>query len=87
MKLSSAVKSVLPVAILGLVALGFAPTSAFATTSVPTTFTVTATVQATCIISAGSLGFGTYTGVVLSSSSTVSVTCTNTTPYLSLIHI
>jgi spore coat protein U-like protein len=81
MKISSLVKSALPAAILGVVALSFAPAPAFATTNVPTTFSVTATVQATCIISAGSLGFGTYTGVVAHSTSTISVTCTNTTPY------
>jgi spore coat protein U-like protein len=81
MKLSNVIKSALPAAILAVVALGLAPTSAFATTSVPTTFTVTATVQATCIISAGSLGFGTYTGLIAHSTSTISVTCTNTTPY------
>jgi spore coat protein U-like protein len=46
-----------------------------------TTFSVTATVQATCTISATTMAFGTYTGVVATATSTVSVTCTNTTPY------
>jgi spore coat protein U-like protein len=46
-----------------------------------TTFNVTATVQATCLISANPLGFGTYTGSLISASSTLSITCTNTTPY------
>ena len=46
-----------------------------------TTFQVTATVQATCLISATNLAFGTYTGVVASSTSTITVTCTNTSPY------
>ena len=42
---------------------------------------MTATVQATCLVSATPLAFGTYTGTQATSSSTVSVTCTNTTPY------
>jgi spore coat protein U-like protein len=43
--------------------------------------TVTATVQATCVVSANALAFGTYTGSQLDGSTTLSVTCTNTTPY------
>lgn len=42
---------------------------------------VTATVQATCTISATSLAFGNYTGVQNDSTATITVTCTNTTPY------
>jgi spore coat protein U-like protein len=38
-------------------------------------------VQSTCIIAATPLTFGTYTGAVSNSTSTVTVTCTNTTPY------
>jgi spore coat protein U domain-containing protein, fimbrial subunit CupE1/2/3/6 len=53
---------------------------AFAATAT-TTFQVTATVQATCLISATNLAFGTYTGVQVAQTSTISVTCTNTTPY------
>lgn len=45
------------------------------------TFPVTATVQATCNISAGALAFGTYTGSQVDSSSTITVTCTNSTAY------
>ena len=45
------------------------------------TFPVTATVQATCNISAGALAFGTYVGTQVDSSSTISVTCTNSTAY------
>jgi len=55
--------------------------SAQATTSVPTNFTVSATVQATCTISASALAFGTYTGLAATGTSTVTVQCTNTTPY------
>ena len=46
-----------------------------------TTFSVTATVQATCLISANTLAFGTYTGVQIAATTTLQVTCTNTTPY------
>lgn len=46
-----------------------------------TTFQVTATVQATCLINANPLAFGTYTGTQADATSTLSVTCTNTTPY------
>jgi spore coat protein U-like protein len=81
MKILKTIKSTLPAAVLACLALGFAPTSAFAVTTVTTTFGVTATVQATCLISATAMGFGTYTGVAIPTTSTVSVTCTNTTPY------
>jgi spore coat protein U-like protein len=46
-----------------------------------TTFSVTATVAATCTVTATNLAFGSYTGVPVNATSTVSVTCTNTTPY------
>jgi spore coat protein U-like protein len=49
--------------------------------SATTSFAVTATVQATCTVSATSLAFGSYSGALLSSTSTISATCTNTTPY------
>jgi spore coat protein U-like protein len=45
------------------------------------TFIVTAVVQATCLVSATNMVFGTYIGAVVTSTSAVSVTCTNTTPY------
>ncbi len=45
------------------------------------TFNVTATVQATCSISASALSFGVYTGSALSASSGLSVACTSTTTY------
>ena len=59
---------------------GVATSSANAATAT-TTFPVTATVQATCTISAGALAFGNYTGSQVDSSSTISVTCTNSTAY------
>jgi spore coat protein U-like protein len=73
-------KSALPAAALGFLALGLATRPALAATAT-TTFGVTATVQATCLVSATALAFGTYTGALATSTSTVSVTCTNTTPY------
>jgi spore coat protein U-like protein len=80
MKLSCVMRSALPAVALGIVALGLATKPAVAAT-VTTTFGVTATVQATCLVSATPLAFGTYTGAVATSTSAVSVTCTNTTPY------
>jgi spore coat protein U-like protein len=56
-------------------------TDTVATTPGPLTFTVTATVVAACRITATPLAFGTYTGVQLDAASTLSVTCTKTTPY------
>lgn len=71
-----------------LIGLGLAGTLALVGPSVPsmaatatTTFQVSATVQATCLISATALAFGTYTGTQTNATSTISVTCTNTTPY------
>ena len=46
-----------------------------------TTFQVTATVQATCLISATDLAFGTYSGTQVDATSTITVTCTATTPW------
>jgi spore coat protein U-like protein len=82
MKITKTLKSILAAAALASLALGFAPTSAFAATAVTTTFGVSATVQATCIVSATAMGFGTYISTAASTAaSTVTVTCTNTTPY------
>jgi len=46
-----------------------------------TSFNLTATVQAKCAVSANSLAFGNYTGAQLDSTTTITATCTNTTPY------
>ena len=61
-------------------ALGLASTAAYAVTTTTTTFQVTANVQATCLVSATPLAFGTYNGTVNNKTSNVNVTCTNTTP-------
>jgi spore coat protein U-like protein len=80
MKVFTTIKSVLPAAAVAVLALAFGSTSASAATATAT-FGVSATVQATCLISASSMAFGTYTGTLSSTSTTVSVTCTNTTTY------
>lgn len=69
-------------ATLAFAALALGPGGLFAhAATATTTFGVSATVQSTCLVSATSLAFGTYTGVASTSTSTVSATCTNTTPY------
>lgn len=80
MKFSNGLKSNLSAAVLGVLVLGLNCTSAAAGTTT-TTFAVTATVQATCVISADTMAFGTYTGVAATGASDIRVTCTNTTPY------
>lgn len=65
-------------ALAGALALASQPAGAATSTA---TMSVTATVQATCTIAASTLAFGTYTGVQLDGSSTLTVNCTNTTPY------
>jgi len=66
---------------LSVAALIAAVTAAQAATQT-TTFDVTATVGATCNInSADDLNFGSYPGTQTDNTTTISVTCTNTTPY------
>jgi spore coat protein U-like protein len=60
--------------------MGLASAPALATTAT-TTFNVTATVQATCLISASNLGFGSYSGSAIATTTSLSVTCTNGTSY------
>lgn len=45
------------------------------------TFTVTANVVATCHVSVSDLAFGIYVGVTIDSTATLTVTCTESTPY------
>jgi len=85
MKFSKTTLSTLSATVLGFLALGIASTPASAANT-STTFTVSATVQATCVIAAGNLAFGTYTGAALPATSTITVTCTNTTPYNVLLN-
>jgi spore coat protein U-like protein len=54
---------------------------AFAATSPGATMAVSSTVVATCLNTVTAMTFPAYTGVVEASTATVSITCTNTTPY------
>jgi spore coat protein U-like protein len=63
----------------GLAAI-FPGSPAFAATSTGS-MGVTATVQATCSLTAAPLSFGSYNGSQLDASSAFSVSCTNATPY------
>jgi spore coat protein U-like protein len=49
--------------------------------SATTSFTITVVIQASCSLTASNLAFGNYASSVINSTSTISVTCTNTTPY------
>jgi spore coat protein U-like protein len=80
MKFSKISLSTLFVAALGFLALGLAPTPANAGTATAN-FNVTATVNTNCTVSATPLGFGPYSGAAINTSSTITVTCTNTTGY------
>lgn len=46
-----------------------------------TQFTLTVVVEPACTISANPLNFGNYSGAVVNSTTTLSVTCTSSTPY------
>jgi len=46
-----------------------------------TSFEVTVVVPASCTLGASALAFGNYSGSVLNATSTISVDCTNSTPY------
>ena len=74
------IRALAGIGVLATLALGLSPIPAIAATSTAP-MTVTATVQATCVITTTNMAFGTYTGIVLPSTATLSVTCTNTTPY------
>lgn len=78
MKFSTSIKPILCATVSGFLALASGSANAATNT---TTFAVNSTVVATCTISATALAFGDYTGVVADSTSTISTTCTNTTPY------
>jgi spore coat protein U-like protein len=75
MKYSNLVKSALPAAVLGFLALGFASTSAYATTTNTGTFVVSTVVSTSCSIAPTALTFPTYIGAVTSASTTIAITC------------
>ena len=60
-------------------ALGLPATSIAATAT--STFSVTATVVPTCLVSASTVAFGTYSGPQIDATGSVSVTCTNLAAY------
>src|ERR1700687_3363917 len=80
MKLSNGIKSALPAAVLGFLALGLVPMPAHATVQTAT-FAVSTNIVATCTISTTPMSFGPYTGLALSSTASVTVVWTNTTGY------
>ena len=80
MKCSTVLKSSLVTTAVVCLALVLDPKQAAPTTATAT-FTVSASVTATCLISATTLNFGTYAFVADPVSSTISVTCTNATTY------
>src|ERR1035437_219368 len=65
---------------LGFLASGLASRPALAATSTAS-FSVTATVQSSCQVSAPATASGTYTVTRANASTPVSITCTNPTPY------
>ena len=82
MKALHTLKFTLTAAALGCLALGLASTPAAAATTATTTFAVTATVEGTCTVTATAMAFGNYVPTTASTStSSVSVTCTNGTTY------
>jgi len=73
-------KTATSVIVLGFLALAFSSWHAIAATAT-TTFGVSVTVQSACAASASSMRFGTYSGTAVNAASTISVTCTQSTPY------
>lgn len=85
MKFSKIALSALSFAVLGFLALGLVSMpAAAATTTVSTTFNVTATVNASCGITAAPLGFGTYTGAAVQASSNLTITCDTAVPTINV---
>ena len=66
---------------IGALVLAMQATPALAVTATAS-LGITATVQATCALTGGTLAFGTYSAAQLDASTTISVQCTNTTPWV-----
>lgn len=82
MKFSKTAMTTLSAAAFGFLALGIASTPADALTTVTTSFQVTATVQASCNVSAPALAFGNYVGAAVTKTTAITVTCNAaSTPY------
>jgi spore coat protein U-like protein len=73
-------KSVLPFVAFAFLAIALPPSDSIAATA-SATFNVSVTVQAACSVSATSMRFGTYNGAASNATSSISVQCTNSTPY------
>lgn len=72
------------ITVYGQMAAGQSPTPGTYTdtvTSATASFTITVVVPASCTISATALAFGNYTTLLVNATSTISVSCTSTTPY------
>ena len=81
MKFSKYALSTLSSTALGFLALGLTPAAAFATTAT-TTFTVNATVVATCVVgTTTNMAFGNYTGAQFDTTATLSAQCSNNASY------
>lgn len=70
-----------PIGVAILSGLLFLPAASAMAATATTSIAVSATVVATCVISATPLAFGNYEGLQSDSTATLSITCTNTTPY------
>ena len=73
-------KPALPFVALAFLAIALTPSDSVAATA-SATFNVSVTVQAACSLSATSMRFGTYNGAASNATSSISVQCTNSTPY------
>lgn len=80
MKVPAILQSTIATALFGITTLCLAPSPSFAATATAP-IAVSAQVLANCAISTTALGFGNYTGAVNNATATVTVQCTNTTPY------
>jgi spore coat protein U-like protein len=74
-------QSGLPVFAFGLLTVSFGAIPALSATQVAS-FNVAVTVQASCVAAASSMSIGTYTAAGTNIASRVSVTCTNSAPYI-----
>jgi spore coat protein U-like protein len=78
---SNFVKSILPAAVLGFLALGLTTTSAFAAVNNTASITVSATVANICSVTASPMAFGTLIAAANQTTSTIGVTCTTGDTY------
>lgn len=72
--------SLVPLAAVMAMVLLIFPTMGFSSTT-SSTFNVTATIVASCVVSASNVAFGSYVGAQLDATGSVVVTCTNLAPY------